>query len=179
MNSSLDRFQAVWRWHRIAVRALDVLENEVKQRPESHVEAITGESQQVVLTQVGDCRDELENFALLSLWALFEEAINDWLTQRVQWVGAVPELDEGMRKGLSKRVQHWSISEKIDALKALIGEDVTKDLHAVRKWRDWVAHRKAGARPAAVDFEMAQSLLTTALASLEMCPIGEAEALSR
>ena len=86
MNSSHDRFQAVWDWHRVAVRAIDVL--------------------------------------------------------------------------------------------TLIGEDVTKNLHAVRKWRDWVAHRKAGARPAAVDLEMAQSLLIAALTRLEMCPIGQAKALS-
>ncbi len=178
MNSSHDRFQAVWDWHRVAVRAIDVFENEVKQRPESHVDTITSESPQVVLSQIGGCRDEFENFALLSLWALFEEAINDWLTQRVQWASVVPELDEGLRKGLSKRVQHWSITEKIDALKTLIGEDVTKNLHAVRKWRDWVAHRKAGARPAAVDLEMAQSLLIAALTRLEMCPIGQAKALS-
>lgn len=178
MNSSLDRFQAVWTWHRVAIHALNVFEQDVQVHPEGHLDELQAESQQSILSHVGMCREELDDFALLSLWALFEEAVNNWLTQRVKWAGVAPELDAGIRKGLAKRVQHWTIGEKIDALKPLTGEDVTKDLHAVRKWRDWVAHRTAGARPAAVDFEMAQSLFIAVLTRLEMCPMAEAEALS-
>lgn len=183
MNSSPNRFEAVWSWHRVACCALNVFEKALN-NPEKHLSELAelaAESESSVLLHLGICRAEMENFALLSLWAIFEEAINDWLTQRVKWVGVaseLPELDEDIRKGLAKRVQHWTIGEKIDALKKLIGEDSAKDLHAVRKWRDWVAHRKTGARPIAVDFEIAQSLLIGVLMRLETCPESDAEALS-
>lgn len=171
MSSNFERFEAVWMWHRVAVRALDVFEHSAVEHPQQHIEALQTESPASVLAGIQTCREEMENFALLSLWALFEEAINDWLIQRVRWVGAaVPALDNGIRQALQRRIQHWTIGEKIDALKAVVGDDTTRELHKVRKWRDWVAHRKAGARPAACDFEMAQSLFTAVLAELERCP---------
>lgn len=178
MNSSLDRFQAVWTWHRVAVRALNVFEQDVKVHPEGHLDDLRAESQQSVLVHVAMCRDELEDFVLLSLWALFEEALNDWLAQRVKWAGVTSEFDQGIRSGLAMRVQRWDISEKIKALNPLIGEETAKSLRAVLEWRNWVAHRKTGARPAAVDLEMAQSLFIAVLTRLELCPVREAEALS-
>ncbi len=177
MTSNLDRFDAVWTWHRVATHALDLFETEVRDHPEKHLNALAAQSQQDVLSHVSVGRDELENFALLSLWALFEEAINDWLAQRTQWVGGVQDCDQTLRGGLLRRIQHWSIGEKIDAFKPLLGSEFVKNLHTIRTWRDWVAHRKKGPRPAAVDFATAQTLLEETVRQLQACSSKSAQAL--
>jgi len=172
MNSSLDRFQAVWNWHRVAYRALDVFERDVRTHPEDHLDALRAESQQTALLNTGMCRDELEDFALLSLWAVFEDAINAWLIQHVRWIDVQDAFDQKMRSQLTKRLERWSVEEKIDVLKPLVGVEAAQNLQAIRRWRDWVAHRKTTARPEAVDFESAQSIFVAVLTRLEMTPDG-------
>lgn len=178
MASSLERFDAVWSWYRVSVQALEVFEVEARERPERHLRDLAAESQQEVLAGIGTSRDELENFALLSLWAVFEETINGWLLRRIHWIQATPESDRRITTGLQRQVIHWRVAEKIDALALLIGEDAARNLQTVRKWRDWVAHRKTGPRPTAVDFETAQTLFEAVLTELEDCPQGESASLA-
>ena len=177
MNFNIERLQATFQWYRITLLALDVLEQDIKNDPEKHLAQLQAESQNSILKQMGKSREELENFALLSFWALFEEILNEWLAQRTQWSGAGQEFDKNICDGLLRRIQHWGITEKIDALKPLLGQEITKNLHTLRRWRDWVAHRKAGARPVAVDFNMAQSLIVAALTALELYPDDKQQAI--
>lgn len=169
----LHHFQPVWGWMRTNHKALDALEYNLFRQLEEQEDS----GAQAELNQLRLCRQELENFAILSLWAIFEEALNQWLSQRTHWAGVIAAHDQEIRKGLLRRIQYWSIAEKIDALKPVFGKENTSNLHALRSWRDWVAHRKAGPRPEACDIEMAQSLLLAALTRLEMYPAGTAEAL--
>lgn len=178
MNSGLERAASVLAWYRLTNRALDVFEVEARERPEQHLQAVVADSKQLVLAGIGTCRDELENFALLTLWSMFEETINEWLVGRVRWMRTRPEGDPGLQAGLERQLRFWRVSEKIDALGVLIGADAAKDLQTVRQWRDWVAHRKTDARPTAVDFETAQSLIAAALNALDECPTGEAVGLA-
>ena len=178
MASSRERFDSVLAWYRVSTQALDVFEVEARERPERHVAEVAAESQQEVLAGIGASREELENFALLSLWAMFEEVINDWLLRRVRWVRSGENLDPRLQAGLARQVTHWRTAEKIEALAMLLGEETARDLQTVRKWRDWVAHRKRGARPTAVDFETAQALFDAVLTQLEACPMGDSCALS-
>lgn len=171
-TSSIARFQAVWDWYQVAVHALDVFEEDIQLNPDRHLAMLGVDAVQSISLNLQSSRDELENFALLSLWALFEEAVNDWFAQRIFWAGSAAELDEMIRGSLLKRIQHWTIVEKIDALKQLLGGDVVRDLHAVRKWRDWVAHRKlnSDARPQVVEFSVVQVLFIDALSNMNAYP---------
>lgn len=176
MNSDLlQGFQPVWNWKRVSQKALDELEASLRRRLEEQEDSeVRGE-----LEQLRPCREELENFTMLSLWAVFEETLNTWLAQRTHWAGASStQEDKKIREGLLRRVQYWSIAEKIDALKSVLGSDIATDLHDLRRWRDWVAHRKTGPRPQAVDIDMAQDLLIAVLTSLESRPNGTPEALA-
>lgn len=167
MNTELlGGFHPVWNWQRTSEKALDALENQLHQRLHEQ-----GDSEaRAELEQLAPCREELENFAILSLWAVFEEALNTWLAQRTHWAGVAMQDEEGIRSGLLRRIQHWGMAEKIDALQPLLGTDNTQHLHGLRKWRDWVAHRKIGARPQAISIDMAQSLLISVMTQLEMRP---------
>ena len=174
MSSDLSQgFAPVSSWTRVNQKALDELENSLRRR----VYVYDDSEARAELEQIGPCREELENFAILSFWAVFEETLNTWLAQRTYWAGVSFENDEDVRKGLLRRIQYWTVAEKIDALKPLFGKELANDLHALRRWRDWVAHRKAGPRPSVVDIEMAQSLFISALTRLEMYPKGAAESL--
>lgn len=170
----LQGFVPIWSWKRVNQKALDELEKSLRCRLDQQDDS----EARAELDQLRPCREELENFVILSLWAVFEETLNTWLAQRTQWSGVTQEMDKGIRDGLLRRIQHWSVAEKIDALKPLFGKDIVQDLHDLRKWRDWVAHRKTGPRPKAVDIEMAQSLFIAALTRLELCPVGVVDALA-
>ena len=178
MTSSFDeRLRSVWTWQRTAARALALFEREVGEQPERHLDTRWATTEQELLGQIGRCRSELEDFALLSHWAIFEEFVNDWLIRRTHWAGVSSEKDDRVRKWLSRRIQHWSFEEKLTALKPILGEELALELNALRRWRDWVAHRKQEPRPEALDFDQAQSLLTAALTRLEMMPVNAAEVL--
>jgi hypothetical protein len=170
----LQGFKSVWLWKRINQKALDELENSLRRRVDEQDDSeARGE-----LEQLRPCREELENFAILSLWAVFEETLNTWLAQRTHWAGVSTEDDKDVRRGLLRRIQHWSVAEKIDALQPVFGKKVTQDLHDLRKWRDWVAHRKTWPRPQAIDVDMAESLFISVMTCLEMRPDGMVEALA-
>lgn len=158
------QFAPIWNWQRVSQKALDELESSLRHRWEMHDDS----EAHAELEQLRPCREELENFAVLSLWAVFEETLNTWLAQRTHWAGASSGDDQEIRKGLLRRIQYWGIAEKIDCLKPVLGLETIQNLHDVRRWRDWVAHRKTGPRPRAVDLEMAQSLLISALIRLKM-----------
>lgn len=157
-------FEGVWSWRRVNQKALDELEASLRRRLENGEDS----EAQDELEQLRPCYEELENFVVLSLWAVFEETLNTWLAQRTQWAGTWTEDDRKIREGLVRRIQHWSITEKIDALQPVFSKDVTQDLHDLRKWRDWVAHRKTGPRPRAIDVDMAESLFIAVITRLEM-----------
>lgn len=70
----------------------------------------------------------------------------------------------------------WKTGEKIDALKPLIGKEAAIELQKTLNWVA-VAHRKVGPRLGAADSEMAQRLLVAVLTRLELCLVGEPEAL--
>ena len=50
MTSNLDRFDAVWTWHRVTTHALDLFETEVRDHPEKHLNALATQSQQDVVS---------------------------------------------------------------------------------------------------------------------------------
>lgn len=178
MTSSFDeRMRSVWTWQRTAARALDLFEREVSEQPNRHLDTRWATTEQELLGQIGHCRSELENFALLSHWAIFEEFVNDWLIRRTHWAGVSLESDDRVRKGLSRRIQHWGFEEKLITLKPILGDKLAMELNALRRWRDWVAHRKQESRPESLDFDQAQSLMIAALTRLELMPVNAAEVL--
>ncbi|MBF0257201.1 MAG: hypothetical protein HQL47_12255, partial [Gammaproteobacteria bacterium] len=158
--------RSVWTWQFINQKALDELENSLRRRLDEQDDSEARDE----LEQLRICREELENFAILSLWAVFEETLNSWLAQRTYWAVASEEGDRNIRESLLRRIQHWSMAEKIDALQPVFGNEVTHNLQNLRKWRDWVAHRKTGPRPEAVDADMAESLFSEVIAQLEVYP---------
>jgi len=178
MTSNFDkRLRSVWTWQRTAARALDLFEREVGEQPERHLDARWATTEQELLGQIGRCRSELEDFALLSHWAIFEEFVYDWLIRRTYWAGVSSEKDDCVRKGLSRRIQYWSFEEKLTALKPILGKELALELNALRRWRNWVAHGKQEPRPVSFNFDQAQSLLTAALTRLESVPVNAAKVL--
>jgi hypothetical protein len=172
-----DRLRAVWQWQRTAARALDGFEREVREQPERYIDPQWATNEQELLQQIGRCREELEDFALLSHWAIFEAFVNDWWIRRTRWADIHPDADEKVKSGLAKRIEHWSFEDKLMALKPWLGDELTAQLNALRRWRDWVAHRKQGPRPDTLDFDQAQSLLIAAITKFELVGDGVEEEL--
>ncbi len=170
--NSKQRFLDILNWMPIGQKALDAPQADLRKRMKTDEDSEAREE----LGHVGSCRGALEDFAILSMGAVFEELLNTWLIQRLRWVGASTEDDSEIRQGLLRRIQSWSIAEKIDALQPILQEQ-TKDLQELRKWRNWVAHDKKSPRPTAIDVDSAVTLLEAVMTKLPLCPHDRMEPL--
>lgn len=168
-----EKFNSVWVWKRISQKALDELEISLRNRLDTESDSEAHDE----LMQLKTCREEFENFTVLSLWTVFEEFLNTWIAKRTQWVSTSTEYDETIRSSLLRRIEYWGIAEKINTLKPIIGSEHIKDLHRLRLWRNWIAHSKVGARPEAMDVEMIESLFRSIVIQLERLSHDESKAL--
>ena len=179
MNIQIDRFESVWAWHRVATLALDHFEAEIRKDFDAWADAFAGDSHHCIVSSVNASRDELDNFVLLSTWAIFEQSVNDWLASRTYWALGVENCDKSFRLGLLRRIEHWTVSEKIDALKPLLGNELIEDLHCLRRSRDWVAHRKSNCdKPRGLALSSLQLTIEEVLNRMSFCSQGELQALS-
>jgi len=89
------------------------------------------------------CHDESENFAILSMWAVFERFVVDYLREKGRCLMAVEPtgLSEPFYSQLELTVEYWRIEDILDILKGIVDARLIGAAKNIKKYRDWVAHR--------------------------------------
>ena len=124
---------------------------------------------EVIVTGSAFCLDHLDDFAVLILFSVFESVV------RAQVLSEVEDEKSRLRHALiiqivtdaADEIEHGSFYRVLQVFKEL-DADLIEEVNQVRRYRNWVAHGRRTAKPAAVDPETAFRRLKDFLEVLEI-----------
>lgn len=102
-------------------------------------------SQGKVTRLLDDAQSELDDVAVLSLYAAFEAHLRAHLARQSRLLGSVPGAGRSLRRALAKEfAAHCDRELAMDRIAKLfadaVGDALVADVVNIRKFRHWVAH---------------------------------------
>ncbi len=93
--------------------------------------------------QIKACHDETENFAVLSLWAVFERFVVEYLIKKGEPLQDIrpANLAKGIYETFESAVERGRINDTLDLLKEIVDPKLIGNAKNIKKYRDWVAHK--------------------------------------
>lgn len=169
MNPAIEAIEQVSRTWLLTKDALAVVRREVIKQSKG----ITGGQRLLARTgfeempltdaqdDLGNCQQANEDFAILSMWAIFERRLFSRLEEECQKMqGTRPsEFNNAVFKKIYETVEYWRIDDAIDLIKPLVGSDLAGQAKNIKKYRDWVVHKNPRkSTPAKIDPQTAKEL---------------------
>lgn len=119
---------------------------------------------------IAACKQAAEDFAILSMWAVFERRLIVRLEDECQKMqGTQPTaFNQRVFEKISHTIERWRIDEALDLIKPMVGGDLAGQAKSIKKYRDWVAHRNPRTPvPTRVDPQTARELLKLIAVALD------------
>lgn len=119
--------------------------------------------------EVRTCRQAAEDFAILSMWAIFERQLikrleHECLKMKLEDASG---FNQGLFEKLLKAIEYWKIGEALDLAKPLVGSELIGQIKQVKQYRDWIAHRNPRKpTPTKTDADTVERLLCQAIQAL-------------
>ncbi len=178
MTTAVEDIEQVIRTWLLTQDALSIVRREVRQQSKniettSHILTRTGFEEcelSQAETDITTCKQAAEDFAILSMWAVFERRLIKRLEEECyKMQGTQPtEFNQRVFEKISSTIEYWRIDEAIDLIKPLVGGNLAGQAKSIKKYRDWVAHRNPRKpTPARVDPQTARELLKIIAAALD------------
>jgi hypothetical protein len=119
---------------------------------------------------ITECKQAAEDYAILSMWAIFERHLIIRLECECQKMLQIQPTDFNQRvfEKMTSTIEYWRIDEAIDLIKPLVGSDLAGQAKSIKKYRDWVAHRNPRKpTPAKIDPQTAREILKIIAAAID------------
>jgi len=115
-------------------------------------------------------RSAASDYAILSMWAIFERtliSIAEIESQKMLWKPALP-LTIAVQQKVSDNIEYWKPDEMLNLCKIMVDGNLIGQAKQIKHYRDWVAHKnpKKGS-PAKVTAETAYTVLISILKQLD------------
>ncbi|MDR3554457.1 MAG: hypothetical protein P4L55_06870 [Syntrophobacteraceae bacterium] len=88
-------------------------------------------------------RNEWDDFVILSLWAVFERLIIDFVREKAKIL-----LDQHPRQFTEKlhglvdgQIEFWKIGDKLDLFKGVVDVELIGQAKQIKYYRDWIVHK--------------------------------------
>jgi hypothetical protein len=178
MTAAVEAIDQVSRIWNLTQDALSIVMREVRKQSKntettSHILARTGFEERALSqaeADITDCKQTAEDFAILSMWAVFERRLVTRLEDECYKMhGSQPtEFNQRVFEKISSTIEYWRVDEALDLIKPLVGGDLAGQAKSIKKYRDWVAHRNPRKpTPARVDPQTAREILKIIAAALD------------
>lgn len=88
-------------------------------------------------------RAQLDDLAVVGLWAAFERYLREFLRMKGSGIRLVRPRALGRRleERTAAQMEYWRTDEVLDVLKAIVDPDLIVNAKQIKNYRDWVAHR--------------------------------------
>jgi len=114
---------------------------------------------------------ELDNLAVLSLFAAFERSLRDIFSEKLEVLRTIwpKELGAGIYRLSSAEIERWRIAEIFSLFGFAAGKESIDKLKQVVKYRNWIAHGKNQNKkpPASIDPKTAYDAIHFFMSSIE------------
>jgi len=95
------------------------------------------------------CHAELDNLVIVSLWAVFERFLIEYVQARCTVLKTLEPTDFGLHlyDQFASAVEQWRLSDTLDLFKGPIDSARLGDAKNIKKHRDYIAHRNPKKKP--------------------------------
>jgi hypothetical protein len=159
----LSELEQIWNVYKIKRNSLVMTDETVRSLAQTNMQGAPKEIRNFLtqndssiddlLRTIETAKEENENYAILSMWAIFEQCVQEYIecSTRFMAYSALTNSSLEMTMGVKEletyiigKSERWTLNEKLQvALIPLIGGEKTKRLELIKKYRDWVAHRSS------------------------------------
>lgn len=151
--SSFNQFEQSWQTYKITRDSLKVLNRVVDSGEESflHDTAFPGLTPKEFKTWYMRSFSDLDDYIILTLFALFEQILVDYLKQKSHKIleETPKEISKNLYDKISQKMQFWQQIERFKILKGFIDTKLIENLIQVKEYRDWIAHKNPRKKPPA------------------------------
>jgi hypothetical protein len=119
---------------------------------------------------ITECKQAAEDYAILSMWAIFERHLIIRLEYECEKMQVIPPTAFNQRvfEKMTSTIEYWRIDDAIDLIKPLVGGDLAGQAKSIKKYRDWVAHRNPRKpTPAKIDPQTTREILKIIAAAID------------
>ncbi|MEW6378465.1 MAG: hypothetical protein AB1611_02525 [bacterium] len=161
--------EPIWQAYQVTRDCLKVAQRAINKQQPSFLGGTqcVGIPQQEATQWIVMSRDESDDCVILSLWAVFERIIIDYMQRKGQKI-----LDESPKvfsqkfyKQLQREVEYWKIDDILDLFKGTIDPILIGHAKQIKDHRDWVAHRNINRGKVLPDF--AYKILSEILSQIQ------------
>ncbi len=89
------------------------------------------------------CRRAAGDYAILSMWAIFERHVLDALVSENGKMLDMPPSDfnSSLHRKIGDAIEYWRSNDVLDLIRPLVGPDLVGKAKQIKQYRDWLAHR--------------------------------------
>ena len=162
---SANPLETIWRQHRIMKDCLEIAQRALAGTDVRLLQdtRFVGESSPNARKQIDESRIDVDDFVIVSLWAVFARFILSFLQEKGRkLLDARPaSLTTGLYAKYEREVEYWKAKDILDLFKNDIDGLLLGDAKNVKKHRDYIAHRNPRkGSPAKVTPEFAYTILS-------------------
>lgn len=147
----------IWAWYEAARDSLHLALRVITSTPSAAIrpEIIPRESifqsahPDEVTQRLQKASQELDDLAIVALWASFEQQVLDHVEQVVSELSKKEKdrLQRSVLKERLKKPRYWHFEEVLNIYKAIIDPQLVGDVKQVLQYRNWVAHGRTSPMP--------------------------------
>ncbi len=130
-------------------------------------------SEENARNQIKKGRSDANDYVILSLWAVFERIIMEYLQIQGRKILDRPptEFNQKVHQKIEHEIEYWKSDDILNMFKAVIDSDLVGQAKQIKQYRDWVAHRNVSkGAPVNVPPKKAYEILSQILCRLESHP---------
>jgi hypothetical protein len=143
--SVADPIEDIWQTFHITMDALRVALRAVRRadlRLLRDTHFIDG-TQPAIAVDIEICRKAASDYAILSMWAIFERRIIAKIEAESRKMLDDPpsSFNDALFQKIEDAIEYWRTEEVLDLIKPLVGGDLVGNAKQIKKYRDWMAHK--------------------------------------
>ncbi|MGA2027015.1 MAG: hypothetical protein ABSH17_08105 [Syntrophobacteraceae bacterium] len=140
-----DSLNEVWENYQLARDCFKITGRIVKSKNQGLLSytsfAMASEEDAGKIIEIG--RSEWDDFAILSLWAVFERVVIDFVREKAKiLINQHPkDFSKRLYGFVEGQIEFWKIGDKLDLLKGVVDSALIGQAKQIKNYRDWVVHK--------------------------------------
>ncbi|OQY44015.1 MAG: hypothetical protein B6240_11245 [Desulfobacteraceae bacterium 4572_87] len=92
---------------------------------------------------ISDSRANADDFVIVSLWAIFERKLLEYLQVEGQKLlqRTPTTFNVQVHQKVENEMEYWKSNDVLDLFKSVVNSDLIGNAKQVKKYRDWIAHK--------------------------------------
>lgn len=157
--------EPIWSSYQTTLDCLKVARRSIKKGDSRLIEKTVFASDSIddATAMIEKSSDNANDFVIVSLWAVFERKLLDYLKNAGRGTvqnAALLKFSQKFHEKIESEIEYWKINDILDIFKSVVDADLIGYAKSVKKYRDWVAHKNPKKTPSNVTPLVAYKVLT-------------------